>query len=127
MEVRDVDEFMEDIDEYQVKDVERWEDEHGNLKHLTVVMESVIAEDTAELWVEALYKRDSNYDMYPSNPKAPAIEYGRKEWCELTYYPDKQDAEHDAVIQLYKLLFEDKVDFDEVLDIPYELEILRGK
>lgn len=128
MIVKDIDEFIEDIDEYQVKDVERWEDEKGNLRHLIVVMERPFAEITQKLHVDAWYNKEKEYDMQARNPKMPAMQIGGAEWYELTYNPDKQDEsiDEDAKVALYRIMYNGDVDFDEVLDIPYKVELRRG-
>lgn len=122
--LRDINKFMNDIGEYEVSNIEVVEeDEYDNPLALKIKMVNPMTEQKAELYVDAWYKRESNYDMYPRNPKVPAIEYGRKEWYEVVYRPDKQEADQDAVMRLYKLIYEDKVNLGEILDKPYQLKV----
>jgi len=128
MNVRDINEFLDDIGEYDVKEVKRKQGEKGTLRYLIVVMANPITQVEQELRVNAWYNKEKDYDMHTPNQNLPAIQVGGREWYELTYNPDKQDEsiDDDAKLRLHKLMFNGEKIFDDVIDIPYEYKIRHG-
>lgn len=126
MDVRDIDEFMEDVDEYEIRDVETIEyDDRERVRAVKVTMFKPIAEVEAELYIDAYYKKESQPDFIA--PARGALSIEPAEWYVLDYHPDRQGADQDAVMRLYKLIYESKIDFREVLDKAYEINVVRGK
>jgi len=124
MDVRDIDEFMEDVDEYEVKEMDTVEDDRGAVRAVKVIMVKPIAGDEAELFVNAWLHRERSYDFGRPDEDVPAMQMGGAEWYEPEYNVSQQEADDEAVRRLHNLIGKGDINFRKVLNKSYEVDIL---
>lgn len=134
MKVRDVDEFMMEIDEFTCVDVERWEDEKGVLKYLIMVMEKPIHEVEEKVFVRCREIVDSTY-IPPPLGESRGFSFGSQSHWDLMISVNDQkileegeNASHEAIISAINEVQSQQVTFDDVLDETFEFGYeLRGE
>lgn len=125
MNVRDIDEFMKDVDEFQVDNLEAVEhEERGYVEAVKVKMVKPITGQQETLVLRAWLHREREFDLHAPHPDVPAMQVGGGQWYELEFRVSEQKADKEAVVKLHNLIGQNKVNFREVLGEAYTLDIV---
>lgn len=127
MEVKEVDEFMADVDEWTLDDIERWEDEEGKLKHLVLKLVKPIAEERVEVYVNAqLVRESSSMIPNPRDGESRAFVFGAKDYFVLTLRKSQDDSIPAQALNFAHECLRDKhVDrVQEIIESQYRLEVM---
>lgn len=127
MNVRDLDEFMADIDEWVLDDVERWEDEKGGLNHLILKLEKPITEEEVEIFVDAhVVQESSSLIPNPRDGENRAFVFGASSHYLLTLNKGQDKSIPASALNFaHESLMDSAVDkVQKVLDKQYRLEVI---
>lgn len=126
MDVVDINDFMEEIDEWRIQEIEVKEDEE-NPRHITICVDMVkVFESVKETlfisgWLD--YDKPSPTHSVGPSKKPDSLNYQRNPHYNLTLELS-QKGEDGAIGALYRQLRESKAYLREELDYPFKIEYL---
>lgn len=124
MNVRDLDEFMADIDEWVLDDIERWEDEKGRLKYLIFKMKKPFAEQMVDVQIGA--RKITKQNAFTDPKRNKAYTFGAKSYFELVLDMGQDESiPAEALHSARESLMDSDVDrVKDVIDSQYQIEVM---
>ena len=115
MEVKNVDKFLADIDQYEYTDTELIKHD-GKPRAIKIHLKKPVSGETAATHIKITHRREASQTNSPFHLQ--------REWYELNYNPQKQgDTPVQAAKHTYQLLYDGEISFRHLLRKPYTLEL----
>jgi len=123
MNVKNITEFVEDIDEYEIAEMKLEETEGYKSDFIRIRMTKTFSENMAEIILIAHKMNDDRYEQFKPVGRDNYV-YESKSYYELLFDVREQEADQEAIRKIRHMIWNDELDLRQVTEIPYELEVI---